>query len=506
MMVGSGRATDVVVVGSGPNGLAAALILARAGLEVEVHEAAAQVGGGMRTAELTGPGFRHDVCSAVHPMALASPFFRAFDLAAHGVRMLQPDVAFAHPLDGARAALAWRDIDRTADGLGRDGKAWRSLLGPVAARWQAVVAATMSDFRHVPAARDAMAAARFGAAVLEQGSPLWNARFRDDLAPALLTGVSAHAITPPRALTAAGVGVMLAGLAHAVGWPLPRTGSQAIADALAAEVRASGGRIVTGHRVADLAELPRARAVLLNLSPAGVLALAGDRLPPRYARWLRSFRYGGACCKVDFALAGPVPWSVPDCGKAGTLHLVGTRAEALAAERAVTAGRHAERPYVLAVQPGAVDPTRAPDGQHTLSTYAHVPNGSPADVTDAAVAQIERFAPGFRDLVLASHAVPADQAQHENPNYVGGDIAAGAITVRQTVFRPVPRWDPYLVPLSALSQPGVYICSASCPPGPGVHGMAGLHVASRVLRRQFGIQADPLDLVRPRSRSGKIAA
>jgi len=471
MSGGRGEKTDVVVVGSGPNGLAAALILASAGLEVEVHEAAEDVGGGMRTAELTGPGFRHDVCSAVHPMALASPFFRAFDLAAHGVRMGQPEVAFAHPLDGGRAGLAWRDLDRTADGLGRDARAWRALLGPLAARWQSVVAATMSDFRHLPAPRDAAGTARFGVAVLEQGSPLWDARFRDDVAPALLTGVSAHA----------------------VGWPLPLTGSQAIADALAAAVRASGGRIITGHRVTDLAELPAARAVLLNLSPAGVLALAGVRLQPRYARWLRTFRYGGAACKVDFALAGPVPWSVPECGKAGTLHLVGTRAEAVAAEQAVAAGRPAERPFVLVVQPGVVDPTRAPAGQDTLSTYAHVPNGWPADVTEAVVAQIDRFAPGFRDLVLASHAVPASQAEQHNPNYVGGNIAAGAITLRQTVLRPVPRWDPYEVPLPGADT-GVYICSASAPPGPGVHGMAGVHVAGRVLRRQFGMHADPLDL------------
>ncbi len=493
--IGAG-AVDAVVVGSGPNGLAAALILACAGLEVEVYEAAAELGGGLRTAELTLPGFRHDVCSAVHPMALASPFFRAFDLAAHGVDLLQPEVAFAHPLDGGRAGLLWRDLDRTAAGLGPDGRAWRGLLGPVVRHWESVVGTAMSDFRSLPAWPDVPAVARFAARAAEQGSPLWNLRFRADVAPALLTGVSAHAITSPRALPAAGVGLLLAGLAHAVGWPIPRTGSQAIADALAAELRRHGGRIITGHRVTTLAELPPARAVILNLSPAGVLELAGGSLPPRYARWLRAFRYGSAACKVDFALSGPVPWSVPECAKAGTLHLVGTRAEALAVERQVAAGQHAQRPYVLAVQPGVVDPARAPAGQHCLSTYAHVPSGSAADVTEEVIAQVERFAPGFRDLVLASQAVPASQARHDNPNYVGGDIAAGALTLRQTVLRPVPGWDPYAVPL-----PGMYLCSASTPPGPGVHGIAGLQVARRVLRRQFGIRADPLDFIRAATRS-----
>lgn len=486
-MAGRSDAVDVVVVGSGPNGLAAALMLAKAGLQVQVHEAAEQVGGGMRTAQLTGPGFRHDVCSAVHPMALASPFFRAFGLAEHGVRMLQPEVAYAHPLDGGRAGLAWRDLRRTAEGLGRDGGAWRALVGPVTSHWQAVVATAMSDFRHLPAPRDASAAARFAMRVLEQGSPMWNARFRDDVAPALLTGVSAHAMTVPRALPAAGIGLLLAGLGHAVGWPLPQGGSSVIAEALAAQLRASGGRIVTGHRVATLAELPAARAVVLNLSPTGALRLAGGDLPAGYARLLRGFRYGSAACKVDFALSGRVPWSVPDCAKAGTVHLVGTRAQALQAEAAVAAGRHAERPYVIVVQPGVVDSSRAPDGMDTLSTYAHVPNGSRADVTDGVVAQVERFAPGFRDLVIASHAVPASQAHRDNLNYVGGDIAAGAMTLWQTAARPVPRWDPYALPL-----PGVYLCSASTPPGPGVHAMAGVHVARRVLRRQFGIRADPL--------------
>lgn len=478
---------DVAIVGSGPNGLAAALILARAGLEVEVHEAACTVGGGMRTAEASG--FRFDLCSAVHPMALASPFFRAFALGSR-VRMLQPEVAFAHPLDGGRAGLAWRDLDRTAGELGRDGKAWRTLLGPLTAHWEQVTALAMSDFRHLPATRYPVTTARFALRVLEQGSPLWNARFRGDVAPALLTGVSAHAITSPRALSAAGVGMLLAALAHAVGWPLPQTGSQAIADTLAAEVSRSGARIVTGHRVTTLAELPRARAVLLNLSPAGALQVAGDRLPPRYARRLRRYRYGSAASKVDFSLAGPVPWSAAGCAKAGTLHLVGGRAEAMRAEADVARGRLPDRPYVLAVQPGVVDPTRAPAGKHVLSTYAHVPHRSPADVTEAVTAQVERFAPGFRDLVLGTQATTADRLPAEDANYVGGDIASGAMTLWQTVFRPVPAWDPYATPL-----PGVYLCSSSAPPGPGVHGMAGLHVAARVLRRQFGISADPLGLV-----------
>jgi phytoene dehydrogenase-like protein len=484
---------DAVVVGSGPNGLAAALVLARAGLQVEVHEAAPTLGGGARSAELTLPGFLHDVCSAAHPMAIASPFFRAFDLAAHGVEMLQPEVAYAHPLDGGRAGLAWRDLDRTAEGLGRDGAAWRSLLGPLVARWRDAVATAMSDFRHLPAPAGLAPSVRLGLRVLEQGSPLWGARFRGDLAPALLTGVSAHANLPPRSLTPAGAGLLLATLAHAVGWPLPRGGSQAVVDALAAELERHGVRTVTGHRVETLAELPRARAVLLNLGPAGLLRIAGAELPGRYARRLRAYRYGNAVCKVDFALAGPVPWTAPGCDRAGTLHLVGSRPEALATEREVAAGRHPERPYVLAVQPGVVDPSRAPAGRHTLWTYAHVPHGSPLDLSEAMIAQVERFAPGFRDLILARRVVTGAEAERHNPNYVGGDIVAGSLTPWQTVMRPLPRWDPYTTPL-----PGVYLCSASTPPGPGVHGMAGVHAAWRALRQRFGIRTDPLDLLSAR--------
>ncbi|MBB4962183.1 phytoene desaturase family protein [Micromonospora polyrhachis] len=497
--VGVRARVDAVVVGAGPNGLAAALVLAGAGLSVEVYEAADTIGGGTRTEQLTLPGFWHDVCSAVHPMALASPFFRAFDLAAHGVELLQPEIAYAHPLDGGRAGLAWRDLDRTVEGLGVDGPAWRSLLGPLATHWRALVATIMSDFRSVP--RHPGIALRLGLRILEQGSPLWSARFRGEVAPALLTGVATHAIAPPRALAPAGAGLLLAALGHAVGWPLPRGGSAAITRAMAAELTRLGGRIVTGTRIDTLAQLPPARAVLLDVTPAGLLRIAGDALPAGYARQLRSFRYGGAVCKVDFALSGPVPWAAPDVDRAGTLHLVGSREEAVAAEQAVAAGRHAARPYVLAAQPGIVDDTRAPAGRQVLWTYAHVPNGSPRDVSDQVIAQVERFAPGFRDLILATNVITAAEASTHNANYVGGDISSGATTLWQQVMRPVPRWDPYRTPL-----PGVYLCSSSTPPGQAVHGMAGVHAAGRALRHRFGIGADPLRFVEfPESAESAVA-
>jgi phytoene dehydrogenase-like protein len=477
---------DAVVVGAGPNGLAAALVLAGAGLDVAVYEAAATVGGGTRTQELTLPGYRHDVCSVAHPMALASPFFRAFGLQDR-VELLQPAAAYAQPLDGAPAGIAYRDLDRTVARLGRDGPAWRALFGPLAERWQGLVQAALSDQRRPP--QDPLTALRLGLRIAEFGTPAWAARFREPTARAMLAGVAAHAIAPPRALPPAGTAMLLASLAHAVGWPVPRGGSQAIADALADGLRARGGRIVTGHRVDTLDELPEARAVLLDLTPAGLLRLAGRRLPERYARRLRAFRYGSAACKVDFALAGPVPWADPACAEAGTLHLSGGREETVAVEREVAAGRHAARPYVLAVQPGVVDPSRAPAGRHTLYSYAHVPHGSTVDVADAVERQIERFAPGFRDLVLARAVTTAADQQIHNANYVGGDIGGGAMSLWQTAFRPLPAWDPYTTALD-----GLYLCSASTPPGPGVHGMSGLHAARRALRRSFGITTDPLAL------------
>ncbi|MEV4610988.1 NAD(P)/FAD-dependent oxidoreductase [Kitasatospora sp. NPDC049258] len=480
---------DAVVVGAGPNGLAAALVLAGAGLRVELHEAAGTVGGGARTAESTLPGYRHDACSAAHPMALAAPFFRAFGLARR-VELLQPEIAYAQPLDGAPAALAWRDLERTAAGLGRDGAAWRAVFGPLVERWQGLVAAVLSDQRRPPA--DPLTTLRLLLRTAELGSPARGARFRGPAARALFAGVAAHAVRPPRELAPAGAGLLLGTLAHAVGWPVPRGGSQSVVDAMAEELTRRGGRIVTGHPVGSLADLPLARAVLLDTSPTGLLRIAGRRLPERYARRLRGYRYGAGACKVDFALGGPVPWRDPDCARAGTLHLSGTQEQTMLAEREIAAGRHAERPFVLAVQPGVVDDTRAPAGRHTLDSYAHVPHGSTVDAGEAVTAQIERFAPGFRDLVLARHTTTAADLAVYNANDVGGDIGAGAMTLRQTLLRPVPALDPYATPL-----PGLYLCSAATPPGPGVHGMSGLHAAGRALRQVFGITADPLGFAGP---------
>ncbi|MFC4375301.1 phytoene desaturase family protein [Nocardia halotolerans] len=480
---------EVVVVGSGPNGLAAAVIAARAGLSVRVLEAQEQPGGGSRTAELTLPGFHHDVCAGAHPMALAAPLFRAFDLAAHGVELLTPTISYAHPLDGGTAGLAWRNLESTVADLGRDGPAWRDLFGPLVEHSEEVVELAMSDMR-VPPLR-VPTAVRFGLRLLEQGSPLWNTRFHGAAAPAMLTGVAAHAITQPRALPAVGAALLLGTLAHAGGWVIPRGGSQAIPNALIAELERLGGEVVTGHRVDDFAELATARAVLFDTSPAEFLRIAGDRLPERYRRRLGRFRYGGAACKVDFALSGPVPWAAPGCELAGTLHLVGSRQEAWEGERRVAAGEFAERPYLLAIQPGVVDGTRAPAGQHTFYTYAHVPNGSDRDISESVIAQVERFAPGFRDLILAQHVTPAAFMPDHNANYVGGDISAGAMSLRQTAFRPLARWNPYSTPI-----PGTYLCSSSTPPGPGVHGMCGLHAARHMLRTRFGIVTDPLDLLR----------
>jgi phytoene dehydrogenase-like protein len=470
---------DAVVLGSGPNGLAAALTLARAGLAVEVYEGALEAGGGCRTAELTQPGFAHDVCSAVHPLAAGSPFFLEFDLAYHGVELLTPAVALAHPLTGGRAAAAGGSVEQTAGWLGRDAAAYRRLMSPLVRDADAIVAAFLAPLRSVPARP--LAAARFGAEALLPAALLAR-RLRTDAGRALLAGAAAHAVRPLSAPLTSGFGLLLLMLAHTTGWPVAAGGSARITGALAAELAVRGGRIETGRWVQRIEDLPRARAVLLDVSPRQLIGLAGARLPAGYLRALARYRYGPGVCKVDWALAGPVPWTAPACRRAGTVHLGGTFGEIARGESEVAAGRHPEWPFCIIAQPGVVDASRAPAGQQTLWGYCHVPAGSPVDCTARIEAQIERFAPGFRDLILARAVRTAADLERYDPNCIGGDITGGAETLRQTIFRPVPRWNPYRVPL-----PGLYLCSAATPPGAGVHGMCG-YWAARTALADLGIR------------------
>ena len=470
---------EVEVVGAGPNGLAAAVTMARAGLQVRVHEAAGTAGGGARSLELMEPGHFHDMCSAVHPMALASPFFSAFELTKR-IGFAVPELSYAHPLDHGRAALAYRSLERTIAELGEDGEAYRSLMGPLVERADGIVALTLNHLLRPPA--DWGASLRFARATLDQGSARWNRRFRTDEAAALLTGVMAHPVGRLPSLTGAGAGLVLGILAHTVGWAIPVGGSQSITDAMVQDLRAHGGELVVNHRVSTLDEFAAAKVVLLDVSPSALLELGGSRIPAAYGRALKRFSYGNAACKVDFILSGPVPWTASDVAQAGTVHLGGTRAEIAEAEREVAQGRHPEKPYVLLSQPGGFDPTRAPQGAQTLWTYCHVPRGSTRDMTAAVTAQIERFAPGFRDVVVQSRTTTAADLERYNTNYVGGDFGGGEISLRQIVARPVLSFNPWRTPLK-----GVYLCSQSTPPGPGVHGMAGYHAAQRALRTEFGL-------------------
>lgn len=477
---------DVAVVGSGPNGLAAAVTMARAGLKVQVFEEAATPGGGLRTSELMQPGHLHDICSAVQPMALASPFFQDFELARR-IDLITPELSFASPLDGGRAALAYRSLDRTAAGLGRDGPAYRRLMAPLVARAAGVADFTLNQLLRIP--HDPVAAALFGLRTLEQGSAAWNARFRDDLAPALLTGVAAHSVGALPSLAPAGAGLMLGTLAHAQGWPIPVGGSASIASAMVRDIEAHGGTVETGRRIDSLAELPAVRATLLDIAPPALLRLAGDSLPAGYRRSLASYRFGNAACKVDFILAGPVPWQAAELADAGTVHVGGTRAEMAEAENQVAAGKHPDRPYVLVSQPSRFDDSRAPQGRHILWTYCHVPAGSTVDMAEAVTAQLERFAPGFRDLVVQVQVTTAAGLADYNQNYVGGDFAAGLMDLRGLVQRPVVSPVPWRTPL-----PGVYLCSSSTPPGPGVTGMPGFHAAKYALKDIFGLPLPRLGL------------
>ncbi|WP_250446560.1 NAD(P)/FAD-dependent oxidoreductase [Actinotalea sp. C106] len=477
---------DVVVVGSGPNGLAAAVTLARSGLSVRVLEAQPSIGGGARTVEGLVPGVVHDLCSAVHPLALASPFFRRFDLGARGVDLVAPEVSYAQPLLGGSAGLAYRSLERTVVGLGPDGVAWRRLFEPLVEHADAVVEAVLGDHRRLP--RDLVSAVRFGLRTLEQGLGVtWDRRFTGPQAPALLTGVASHAITPLPSLAAAGTALLLGTLAHAPGWSVPVGGTQAITDALVADLQAHGGVVETGREVRRFEDLGRARAYVFDTTPGTVEQVMGERLPARVRRGLRRYRHGNAAAKVDLVLSGPVPWTDRAIGEAGTVHVGGSREQLVRTEHEVAHGRHPDEPVILLSDPTVADPSRlGPDGIRPVWTYTHVPAGSPRDMTEAVLDQLERHAPGVRDLVVAARGIPAAEMSEHNANYVGGDISAGAITLPRMLVGPMASPDPYRV-----GPAGVYLCSAAVPPGPGVHGMGGWHAARRVLADRFGVLTPP---------------
>jgi phytoene dehydrogenase-like protein len=465
---------DAVVVGSGPNGLVAAVTMAAGGRRTLLVEAADTIGGGLRTEELTLPGFRHDLCATVLPLALASPAFRALRLEDDGLRWAHPPVAAAHPLVHRDAVVVHRDLDTTVAGLGADGWRWRATVGATATAGDPLVDSLLTPLDLPPKAP--LALARYGA--LGAWPATWVARgaFRGTRARAAFAGMSAHSILDLNSPITAGYGLLLAALAHHVGWPVVTGGSQTLADALVTRLRRHGGEVVTGTEIRDLAELPPAGSILLDLTPRQVVAITGDRLPGWYRRRLERFRYGPGVFKLDWALDGPVPWHDVSVADAATVHLGGTLEEIVAGEHDVAHGRHPDRPFVLLVQACVADPSRAPAGAHTLWAYCHVPHGSDVDMTAAIEGQIERFAPGFRDRVLARHARGPAALEAHNANEVGGDIGGGAADLRQFIARPVPSLRPWQTPL-----PGVYLCSASTPPGAGVHGMGGWQAARLAL-------------------------
>jgi phytoene dehydrogenase-like protein len=471
----SARLADAVVVGAGPNGLAGAIALAQAGRRVVVLEGEATLGGGCRSAQLTLPGFVHDTCATVHALALASPFLRSLPLAEHGLELVHPDAPLAHPLDDGTAVMLERSVAATAAGLGPDERAYRRLFEPLVRNADDLFAEILSSLRTT---RHPLLLSRFGLSAVRSAAGLARSRFEGERARALLAGCSAHSLLSLRAPVSASFGIVLAASAHAVGWPVARGGSQRLAEALASHLASLGGRVETGRRVVSLSELPvEAAPILLDVTPRGLLRLAGRRLPELYRRRLGRFRYGPGVFKVDWALDGPIPWRAPEAARAGTVHLGGTLDELVASEDAVTRGEHPERPFVLLVQATPFDPTRAPAGKGTAWAYCHVPSGSTRDMTAAIEAQVERFAPGFSEVIAARSTMDSAEVERRNPNYVGGDITGGLQDFRQLFTRPVAQRVPYATPL-----PGVYLCSSSTPPGGGVHGMSGYGAARAALR------------------------
>jgi phytoene dehydrogenase-like protein len=477
------RDYDAVVVGSGPNGLAAAIVLQRKGLSVLVLESKPTIGGGLRTEELTLPGFKHDVCSAIHPLAAGSPFFKTLPLAQYGLDFIHPHFAAAHPFDNGDAAILQHDIAATASGLGNDEGAYRSIFETHVRNWPSIVNDVLGPLSFPS---NPIGMATFGLHALTSASSLVN-KFSTEKGRGLWAGMAAHSIQPLSNLTTSAIALVLMTTAHLDGWPLPRGGSSAIAEALSAYLISIGGKIQTNFHVSSLKQLPSSHAILFDITPKQLLQIAGDRFSDFYVSQLNRFRYGAGVFKIDWALDAPIPFASESARRAGTVHLGNTYEEIALYEKEIWLGRTDHKPFVLVAQPTVFDTTRAPEGKHTAWAYCHVPHNSSVDMTNAIEQQVERFAPGFRDRILARHTFNAQQMEVYNNNYVGGDINGGVLDITQLFTRPVLRPSPY-----RTSAKGIYICSSSTPPGGGVHGMCGYHAASRALKDIFKLQPDKL--------------
>jgi phytoene dehydrogenase-like protein len=467
---------DAVVVGSGPNGLAAAITLQQAGLSVLLLEAKDSIGGGLRSSALTLPGFVHDVCSAIHPMAANSPFFKSLPLEAHGLKYIQPDLAAAHPFDNGSVAILSRSIEETANSLGEDRQAYIDLIQPIVNSWPDIAKDVLAPL-HFPVHPVSMA--KFGLKALSSSVHLAK-RFKSEKAKGLWSGMTAHSLQPLTNLTTSAIGLVLMSAAHIKGWPLPEGGAQCMGNALASYFKSLGGKIETNVFVRSLKQLPSCDALLFDVTPKQLLDIAGEAFSPLYTWQLRRYRYGMGVFKIDWALNAPIPFTSAECRRAGTIHLGGELKEIVASEKLIAEGKHPEKPFVLLAQQSLFDPSRAPEGKHTGWAYCHTPNGSTVDLTESIEKQVERFAPGFRDTILARHVMNSKAMELYNPNYIGGDIAGGVIDIGQLFTRPVLRLSPY-----RTSAKGIYICSSSTPPGGGVHGMCGYHAAKKALNDVF---------------------
>jgi phytoene dehydrogenase-like protein len=477
------REYDVVVVGSGPNGLAAAILLQQNGLSVLLIEGKDTIGGGLRSAELTLPGYLHDICSAIHPLAAASPFFETLPLSSYGLEYIYPQIAAAHPFDNGTAAVLKQSVKETAALLGADRQAYHDLLQPVVTDWPLIATDVLGPL-HFP--KHPLAMARFGLTALRSAVSV-AARFKTEEAKGMFAGMAAHSMQPLTNLSSAAIALVLMVTGHLKGWPVPKGGSQKIAGALASYFISLGGKIETNTYIQSLSQLPSAHAVLFDVTPKQLLQIAGHRFSTIYKWQLQRYRYGMGVFKVDWALDGPISFTANECMQAGTLHIGNSLYEIATAEQLTWDGGHPEKPFVLLAQQSIFDPSRAPEGKHTAWAYCHVPNGSTVDMTEAIEKQVERFAPGFRELILAKHVMNTAQVEEYNPNYIGGDINGGVIDLGQLFTRPTLRWSPY-----RTSAKGMYICSSSTPPGGGVHGMCGYHAAKRALKDVFSIDVKPL--------------